>query len=82
MLVGYLVMINADVKAVLNVQSCGIDFRDNCVVGIGTAVDDPKSVVINIEVDDVVVGRVEEMRGIYVLELLLAWKYLIFKKIF
>lgn len=61
-------VVHADVQAVHDFQRRFVDFRDNRVVGVGRRMDDPQSVVVRVEIDDVVLCRVEVLSYVDVLD--------------
>lgn len=69
-----LLMVHADVEAVHDVQRCFIDLRHDRVVGFRCCMDDPQSVVVGVEVNHIVVRRVQILRDVDVLDWFAYWK--------
>lgn len=63
-----LVVVDADVQAVHDFQRRFVNFRDNGVIRVGRRMDNPQSIVIRIEINDVVLCRVEVLSYVDVLE--------------
>lgn len=61
-------VVHANVQAVHGLQCRLVDFRDNGVVGVGRCMNNPQSIVVGIEIDDVVLGRVEILSYVDILD--------------
>lgn len=52
-------MIYADVETINRFERRGIEHGNDCVIGIRCGINHPQSVVVHVEVDDVVLGGVQ-----------------------
>lgn len=57
-------MMHADVHAVHDVQSGFVDFRDDCVIWIGSGVNDPQAIVVGIKVNHIVLSGVQVVSAV------------------
>lgn len=62
------VVLNADVQTVSDFQRCFVQLRDDRMVGFRSCVNDPQTIIVCTEVDDVELRCVEVLCGVDVLK--------------
>lgn len=59
-----LVMMNADVETVYNIQCRFIDFRNDRMIRLRTRVDNPQAIVVSVEIDDIELCCVKSLSAV------------------